>query len=76
MTRDTTHPPASRATFAKNFRSARKKAGMTQQDVRDKTGFSLSFISELENGHCGVNLDNMELLAAAVGVPLWKLLTP
>lgn len=68
--------PAERLVFARNFRKARKAAELTQRDVRDKTGFAQSWISELETGQSTINLDNMAILAACVGVPLWKLLVP
>jgi len=69
-------PPPERLVFARNFKKARKDAGLTQQAIREKTGFSQPFISELENGLSTINLDNMAQLAAAVGKPLWKLLVP
>lgn len=62
--------------FADNLRRARKKAGLTQQAITDKTGFAQSFISEVENARSTINIVNMAKLAEAVGVPLWKLLQP
>lgn len=68
--------PAERLIFARNFRKARKAAELTQRDVKELTGFAQSWISELETGQSTINLDNMAILAACVGVPLWKLLVP
>lgn len=68
--------PAERLIFAGNFRKARKKAGLTQQAITDRTGFAQSFISEVENGRSSINIDNMAKLAEVVGAPLWKLLVP
>jgi len=68
--------PAERLIFARNFRNARKAAELTQRDVREMTGFAQSWISELETGQSTINLDNMAILSACVGVPLWKLLVP
>lgn len=49
---------------------------MTQEAIERKTGFTQSFISEVENGRTTIGLDNMAKLARTVGVPLWKLLVP
>ena len=68
--------PAERLVFARNFKEARKKAGLTQAAIRERTGLAQPFISEVENGLSTINLDNAAQLAAAVGVPLWKLLVP
>ncbi|MCC4618378.1 helix-turn-helix transcriptional regulator [Xanthomonas campestris pv. campestris] len=68
--------PAERLIFARNFRQARKAAKLSQRDVRDRTGLTRSWISNIETGKSPPNLDNMAMLAKCVGVPLWKLLVP
>lgn len=68
--------PAERLIFARNFRQARKNAGLTQVAIKKLTGFDRSWLSEVENGISTINLDNMAALANAVNVPLWKLLQP
>lgn len=68
--------PTERLVFARNFRKARKDAGLTQQAIKDRTGFAQSWISEVETGRSTINLDNMAVLAEVVGLPLWKLLVP
>lgn len=68
--------PPERLVFARNFKKARKEAGLTQEAIRERTGLAQPFISEVENGRSTINLDNMAQLAAAVGKPLWKLLVP
>jgi len=65
-----------RLSFSKNFRIARKKAGLTQLQIRELTGFSQAWLSEVETGKSTISLDNMHVLAHAVGVPLWTLLLP
>lgn len=62
--------------FARNFKAARKAAGLTQHDIRQKTGIAQDFISEVENGRSTLSLDNAAKLAAVVRIPLWKLLVP
>jgi DNA-binding XRE family transcriptional regulator len=69
-------PPPERLIFARNFKRARHEAGLTQQEIRAKTGFAQPFISKVENGQSTVNLDNAAELARAVGQPLWMLLQP
>ncbi len=68
--------PPERIVFARNFKKARKEAGLTQKAIQEKTGLAQSFISEVENGRSTINLDNMAQLAGAVGKPLWKMLVP
>lgn len=67
---------AERLIFAKNFRKARIAAKLSQRDVRDKTGFAQSWVSEIETGKMSITIDNMAKLAHCVGVPLWQLLVP
>lgn len=62
--------------FARNLQAARKAAGITQDEMSKRAGLAQPFISEIENGKTTVSLDNAAQLAAAVGQPLHKLLTP
>lgn len=68
--------PAERTVFASNLRQARRAAGLTQEAVRELTGFSQAFISNVEGAKSSINLDNAAILAAVVGRPLWELLVP
>lgn len=68
--------PAERIIFARNFKKARKAAGLSQQKITELTGLAQSWISKVERGHSTINLDNMSILADTVNVPLWKLLHP
>ncbi|EKS4072495.1 helix-turn-helix transcriptional regulator [Salmonella enterica] len=65
-----------RLIFAKNFRKARIAAKLSQRDVRDKTGFAQSWVSEIETGKMAITIDNMAKLARCVDMPLWQLLVP
>ncbi|ATS74314.1 conserved hypothetical protein [Xanthomonas citri pv. fuscans] len=65
-----------RLIFAKNFKKARIAAKLSQRDVRDRTGFAQSWVSELETGKMAITIDSMAKLAHCVGVPLWQLLVP
>jgi len=62
--------------FARNLQAARKVAGITQDEMGRLAGLAQPFISEIENGRTTVSLDNAAHLAAAVGQPLYRLLTP
>lgn len=68
--------PRERMIFARNLQAARKGAGITQEEMSKRAGLAQPFISEIENGKTTVSLDNAAQLAAAVGQPLHKLLTP
>ena len=68
--------PRERMIFARNLQAARKAAGITQGEMGRLAGMAQPFISEIENGRTTVSLDNAAHLAAAVGQPLHKLLTP
>ena len=58
---------AERLLFAKNFRKARIAAQMSQRDVKDKTGFAQSWVSEIETGKMSPTIDNMAKLAHLCG---------
>jgi transcriptional regulator with XRE-family HTH domain len=65
-----------RMIFARKLRAARKAARLTQREMGRIAGLAQPFISDLENGKTTVSIDNAAQLAAAVGQPLYKLLTP
>jgi len=69
-------PPEARFIFGRNFRHARRAAELTQRDVTRITGVMRGYISKVECGKVSISVDKMEILANAVKVPLWKLLTP
>ncbi len=65
-----------REIFARNFKRARKEAGLTQNALAKITGTTQAFISNVEKAKTTINLDNANILAEAVGQPLRKLLSP
>ena len=65
-----------RQVFASNFRCARKEASLTQNDITRITGLTQPYLSDVENAKSTINLDNANVLAEAVGQPLWQLLIP
>lgn len=56
--------------FGKEIRDRRKKLGYTQQYLSDVSGFSVSFISELENGKETAELGRSLYLAGLLGLDI------
>ena len=56
--------------FGKALRMRRKKLGFTQQFVADFSGFSVSFISDLERGKATAELEKSIYLANLLGLDL------
>jgi transcriptional regulator with XRE-family HTH domain len=51
-----------------NLRSARTAAGLTQEELADRSGFSQQYISELENGRRNPTIVSIYELAQALGI--------
>jgi transcriptional regulator with XRE-family HTH domain len=51
-----------------------EELGMTKSDLADKTGISVSFLSDLTNGKANPSLRIMEAIAQALETPLTNLL--
>ncbi|MBC6942061.1 MAG: XRE family transcriptional regulator [Xanthomonadales bacterium] len=62
--------------FAQNFKRARKRAGLSQEDVHKLCGVAASYVSAVERAKRSVTIGCAERLAGAVNVPLSVLLTP
>ncbi|MBP3847202.1 helix-turn-helix transcriptional regulator [bacterium] len=54
-------------TFGLNFKMYRTKMKLSQDDIIEKTGFSQSYISNIENGKHNLSLINALKLSDAVG---------
>lgn len=67
-------PTTSRITFGRRLREERNKAGMTLEDLAEKSGITWSYIAQVEVGRRNISVDNMHRLAEGVGVPLRELL--
>lgn len=65
-----------RRIFGANLKQARIAAGLTQGDVTKLTGLTQPYLSDVENAKSTINLDNANVLAAAVGQTLSQLLAP
>lgn len=53
--------------FGLHFREARRRAGLSQRDVYERTGLAQSYVSQVERGRANISLATMVYLAAAVG---------
>ena len=65
-----------REIFARNFRTARIEAGLSQRDLAQQTGIAQAHLSEVENAMHNIGIDTMVKLAQAVKKPVFELLRP
>jgi len=65
-----------RAVFARNLRRARRNRDITQEVMAFDAGLTRAYVSSVERGVRNISIDNMALLADAVGVPLKDLVDP
>lgn len=56
--------------FGYSLKERRKELGYTQKDVADYTGFSVSFLSELENGKATAEFGKAIIVANVLGLDL------
>ena len=62
-----------REIFSKNVIYWRKKRGLTQSELADKSGLNRVYISNVENGVKNITVDSMEIFVNALGVPVSEL---
>jgi len=68
-------PSLAASVFGHDFKKAREAAGLTQEQIREKTGIAISYISGIENGTRNITFKKAEALAAAVSKRLTILLS-
>lgn len=66
---------AARTTLGRRLRAARERARLSTRDVAARAGVSAGFISQLENGKCGVSVGVLKRISAAVGISVADLLS-
>lgn len=66
---------AARAMLGARLRAARERARLSTRDVAGRAGVSAGFISQLENGKCGVSVGVLKRISAAVGISVADLLS-
>ncbi|MDX2145202.1 MAG: helix-turn-helix transcriptional regulator [Rhodospirillaceae bacterium] len=65
-----------RKLVGRNVRRLREKAGLTQEQFAERSGFSQQYISGLERGSRNPTIISIYELATALGVNYLKLLRP
>jgi transcriptional regulator with XRE-family HTH domain len=64
-----------RTKLGTRLRQARERARLSTRDVAARAGVSAGFISQLENGTCGVSVGVLKRISAAVGISVADLLS-
>ena len=65
-----------RLIFAKNIRMARIHHGLSQERLAAEAGLDRAFVGTLERGQRNISIDNIELIAMAIGIPAHELMNP
>lgn len=65
---------SARLVFAQNLRAARVMAAISQEELAERSGLHRTYVGSVERGERNISIDNMELLAMALGRPLTDLL--
>ncbi len=66
---------SARAIFARNLRQARESLGLSQEALAARAGLHRTYMGAVERAEVNVSIDNMEKLAAAVGVSIAQLVS-
>ena len=59
--------------FGKRLQHLRQRAGITQEQLADKTGVTVESISNIERGIFGPKFETLEKIAGVLKVPVKKL---
>jgi XRE family transcriptional regulator, regulator of sulfur utilization len=57
-------------TLGNSLRYLRERQGISLRALADRTGFSASFLSQIENAQCSPSISSMEKIANALGITL------
>ena len=66
---------SARQRFGANVRTLRQAKGLSQEGLGQMAGIHRTYIGAVERGERNVSIDNMERIAAAVGVSIADLLS-
>ncbi|MCR5882968.1 helix-turn-helix domain-containing protein [Rhizobacter sp. J219] len=67
---------SARAVLAENIVRLRKERGWSQEELAFECGLHRTFVAHTERQARNISLDNIERVAAALGVAPWELLVP
>jgi len=59
--------------FSKNMKSLRIKAGFSQEELAEKSGFHRTYIGSVERGERNFSIDAMERISKALDVRIEQL---
>ena len=62
--------------FARNLKRLRTAAGISQEELADRAGLHRTYISSIERAQRNISLENIFLLAKALGAQPGELLNP
>lgn len=62
-------------TFAENLKAARKRAGLSQEELAALCDLHRTYIGSVERGERNISIKNIERISAALGVKPTTLLT-
>jgi transcriptional regulator with XRE-family HTH domain len=70
------HEEAIKAEFGQRVREARRKMGLSQEDLALACELDRSYIGSVERGERNISLVNIHKIAAALRVPIKELFQP
>lgn len=65
-----------RLVFARNIRTARIHANISQERLAADAGLDRAFVGTLERGQRNISIDNIALIAKALGIAAHELMDP
>lgn len=68
--------PRPKEIFAFNLRRLRTAAGLSQEELADRAGLHRTYISSIERGQRNISLENIFVIANALGAQPDELLVP
>jgi len=63
-----------RFVFAANMHRLRVAKGMSQERLAELAGLHRTYVGSVERGERNISIDNIELIATALEVPVYELL--
>jgi transcriptional regulator with XRE-family HTH domain len=66
--------PSARQRFAQRTRELRREKGLSQEELAELADLHRTYVGSVERGERNISIDNLERIAAALGVPLREML--